>query len=648
VCVLLLKARGGAITRMYGADLLGATAAALAVVPLMHKVPTPLIVAGAGLLPAAALAVLGRNRAALVAGAAVVLLAAWPDALRVRYGKVYSEEGLDLLYERWTPTARLTVISTPFYQRGFGWGMGSRYVPRPVDQVWLEQDGAAGTPITHVTGAPDELSHLFYDVTSLADQIQPPVTACVIGAGGGRDVLAALASGAMSVDAVELNPAIVELVSTRFGDYSGDVYHAPGVHAVVSEGRSYLTRSPKRYDMIQISLIDSWAATAAGAYALSENYLYTLEAYRLYWNRLSLKGMLSTSRWITSLEAVRLANLVREALSREGVANPDAHLAIAQGGQVATVLAAREPFRGPRLDTLRAVCERRGFTLLWPPDRAGPDSSDVGLVLARGTEPFRARGLDVSVPVDDRPFFFHNVEVFGGRLPADANSFLNNTRAVIVLRRLMEIISVLAVVLFFLPFALRRVLPRESGFWRGSGYFAAIGLGFMLVEIPVIQRMILYLGHPSHAITVVLASMLLGAGLGSLASGRLRTPAIAVWGAVLVAAIAAANLGIPHLVVATIGWAWPARVLAAAGVAGALGLLMGFALPLGMLRFGDVGKPWFWAVNGACGVMASVCSLGLAMTFGFERVVWCGVALYVIAVLLLTAGTRSSVLSPPS
>ncbi len=641
VCLLLLRARAGAIGRMYGADLLGATAAALAVVPLMHRVPTPLIVAGSGLLPALALAVLGRAGGAVLATVAVVVLAAWPDGLRVRYGKVYSEEGLELLYERWTPTARLTVISTPFHQRAFGWGMGSRYVPRRVEQVWLEQDGAAGTPITRMTGASGELDHLVYDVTSLADQLQPPVRTCVIGAGGGRDVLAAMGSGARDVDAVELNPYIVQLVSTRFGEYSGDVYHTRGAHAVVSEGRSYLTRSSKRYDLIQISLIDSWAATAAGAYALSENYLYTLEAYRLYWNRLTPTGMLSTSRWVTSLEAVRLANLVREALSREHVANPNAHLAVAQGGQVATVLAAREPFTGARLDTLRAVCERRGFALLWPLDASHSDPGDVGLVLDRGPESFRARGLDVSVPVDDRPFFFHNVAVFGGQPSADVTSFLNNARAVLVLRGLMAVVTLLAVALFFLPFALRGALPREPGFWRGSGYFAAIGLGFMLVEIPVIQRMILYLGHPSHAITVVLASMLLGAGLGSLASGRLRAPAIAVWAALLVGGIAAANAGLPHLVTATIGWAWPARVLAAGGIAGALGFLMGFALPLGMLRFGDVGKPWFWAVNGASGVMASVCSLGLAMTLGFERVVWWGAGLYALAVLLLSAPSRS-------
>ena len=635
VCALLLRARGKEIGRMYAADLFGATLAAIAVVPFMRVIPTPLIVAGSGLLPVLALAALRKSRMAMVVSIGVVALLAWPGALHVRYGKVYSEKGLNVLYERWTPTARLTVISTAFQQRAFGWGMGSRYVPRQVDQVWLEQDGAAGTPITHVTGAPGERDHLYYDVTSLADQLQPPSHACVIGAGGGRDVLTALGAGASDVDAVEMNPFIVQLVSTQFGAYSGDIYHAPGVHAVVSEGRSYLARMAKKYDLIQISLIDSWAATAAGAYALSENYLYTLEAYRLYWNRLTPTGILSTSRWISSLEAVRLANLVREALSREHVADPSTHLAIAQGGQVATVLASREPFTGARLDSLRAVCERRGFTLLWPADATQPDSIGVGLVLAKGDGAFKARGFDVSVPVDDRPFFFHSVEVFGGQLPADAKSFLNNARAVLVLRRLMEIVTLLAVVLFFLPFAFGKALPRERGFWRGSAYFAAIGFGFMLVELPVIQRMILYLGHPSHAITVVLASMLCGAGLGSILAERLRGRAIVVWAVLLAAVVAAANIGIPHLVTATIGWAWAARVIAASLATGTLGLLMGVALPLGMLKFGDVAKPWFWAVNGACGVTASVCSLGLAMTFGFERVVWGGVVFYAIAAVLL-------------
>ena len=632
VCLLLLRARGRAIAPMYAADLTGATLGALAVVPLMHVLPTPAIVAGSALLPALALGLLGRPRAGLATAAVAVVLVAWPGALRVRYGKVYAETHLNLLYERWTPTARLTVISTPAGQRGFVWGTGSHYVSRPVQQLWLEQDGSAGTPITRLRPPPPSIDYLFYDVTSLAHQIAPPASVCVIGAGGGRDILTALAAGADDVDAVEMNPAIVGLVSRAFGDYSGDVYHLPGVHAVVSEGRGFLTRTPKRYDLIQISLIDSWAATAAGAYALSENYLYTIEAYRLYWRRLSASGMLSTSRWLTDYEAVRLAHLLHEALAREGVPDPAAHVIVARGGDVATVIATRVPVAGALRDSLAVVCARRGFEVEWP---AGGAGGDVERVLRAGIGEFRARGIDVSAPVDERPFFFHNRAVFGAAARADATSILKNTGAVLLLRGLMIVVSVLAALLFFVPFVFHDAAFRGAGFWRGSAYFAAIGLAFMLVEIPTIQRMILYLGHPSHAITIVLASMLLGAGVGSLASERLKPRRVAVWGATLVLAIAAMNVCLAPLRAATIGWPWAARAGIAFAVAAAVGLPMGFALPLGMVRFGDRARAWFWAVNGACGVAASVCSLGLAMTWGFAGVVWLGVALYAVATLLV-------------
>ena len=635
VCILLLRARGREIGRIYGADLMGATAGALVVVPLMHVLPTPVILVGSALLPALALLALGRTATGIVLLALVAGPLVWHEPLRVRHGKVYSENTENLLYEKWTPTARLTVISTAFHKRAFGWGMGANYVPRRVEQLWLEQDGSAGTPITRLNVPPAALEHLFYDVTNLAHQLQTPASVCVIGAGGGRDVLAALAAGAREVDAVELNPGIVNLVSRDFGSYSGDVYHLPGVRAVVDEGRSFLTRTPRQYDLVQISLIDSWAATAAGAYALSENYLYTVEAYRQYWRRLKPGGMLSTSRWLTDLEAVRLANLVREALRLEGVDDPRAHLAIALGDKVATVIASRAPFASGLRDTLEAACDRRGFVLQWPVRAASAASSDIDLVLREGVAAFRDRGVDVSAPVDERPFFFHNIAIFGGARRSDATSILNNARAVLLLRSLMIVVSVLAVLLFFLPFALGGALSRGPEFWRGSTFFALIGLGFLLVEIPMIQRMILYLGHPSHAITVVLASMLLGAGLGATVSGRLPNRALPGWGIALVALIALANLGFSPLFAATIGWPWALRTIAAFMISGLTGFLMGFALPLGMFRFGDRSKAWFWAVNGACGVVASVCSLGLAMTFGFQGVTWLGVAAYALAALLL-------------
>jgi hypothetical protein len=641
VCILLMRARGPAIGRMYGADLLGATAAALVVIPLMHIVPTPMIVAGAALLPATALIVIGRRLIGISLALAIASLLVWQAPLRLTYSKMYAESDLGLVYEKWTPTARLTVFRFPFWVQdpssGFGWGMGAKHIPQRIDQMWLEQDGSAGTPITRLTGPVGKLEYLFDDVTSLGYQLAPASEVAVIGAGGGRDILTALATGARTVEGVELNPHIVDLVSNRFREYSGDPYHLPGVRAVVAEGRSFLTTTPRRYDLIQISLIDSWAATAAGAYALSENYLYTVEAYRLYWSRLRPGGMISTSRWIlgtNALETIRLAHLVRTALELERVEHPERHIAIAQGSAVSTVLTSRVPFEGDRLNALASVCERRGFFLHWPRLSAYGDSMNIGYFLLHGPDTLRRYGLDLSPPRDDRPFFFHRISIFGAVDREGIRHLSENEQAVMLLRGLMLTVSVVALVLFFLPFVLRQALPRGRAFWRGSLYFGAIGLGFLLVEIPLVQMMVLYLGHPSHAVSVILASMLLGAGAGSLLSERVPLGAVGGWSPALPLILAAGILAIRSVIPATLGAPWLARAAIAGAMASSMGFVMGFAFPLGLRRFGDEAKAWFWAVNGACGVVASVCSVGLSMRFGFERVLWLAVGLYVAAVIL--------------
>src|ERR1044072_1945527 len=281
---------------MYAADLVGATCGTLAVVPLLHVVPTPFLLGAAGALALLGVLLVDRSHRIAVLAGAVVLggSLAWRERFQLHFTRGYSERAIRPLFEQWTPTARLTVFPWVFWinkpENAFGWGMGAKYVPHPLQQLWLEQDGSAGTPITRYSGDPKQLEHLAWDVTSVGSQIFHPREVCVIGAGGGRDILTALSNGAQRVTAVEINPHTIQLVSGRFGDFSGDVYHLPGVRAVASEGRSFLTRSPDLFDMIQISLIDSWAATSAGAYALSENYLYTVEAYRLYWNRLAQHG----------------------------------------------------------------------------------------------------------------------------------------------------------------------------------------------------------------------------------------------------------------------------------------------------------------------------------------------------------------------
>lgn len=644
ICVLLIEARGRELGRVYGADLFGATLGAAVVVPLMHVVPTPLLIAGCGLLPLAA--AVARDAAprwvAPAAGALLIGSMAWGAPYELHWVKGYSEDRSEMLHEQWTPTARITVWKRPFFLRNpdasFGWGMGSNFQPRPLRQLWIEQDGAAGTPITQLTGDPAELDHLFFDVTALGYELRPPRRVCVIGAGGGRDVLTALAGGATAVDAVELNGAIIDLVSGPFGELSGDIYHRPGVTAIASEGRAFLTRTDHRYDLLQISLIDSWAATAAGAFALSENHLYTLEAFRLYYDRLTPDGILSVSRWAHGrryLEASRLVLLAVAALEADGVADPRRHIVVMSGGALATLLVSRRAFEADELAAADEIAARRGFQRHWPPPHGGDRPSLITAVLVAGGGPLTQLGADMSPPTDDRPFFFQTVPLIGSVDPALLRATHVNEHAVILLRWLLAIIAAVALALFLAPFAIARVRPRSAELWRGSGYFAAIGIGFMLVEAGWIQRFILFLGHPSYSTTVVIAALLLGASAGSLLSARTELARLQRLAPALPLALLAINYALAPVFELALGSALAVRIAVAAAALLPAGFLLGFAFPCGMLRFGDDGKAWFWAINGVTSVLATVFSLALAMVVGFTQTVTLGCVCYLAAALLI-------------
>ena len=632
VCVLLLDAKGRAIGRRYAFDLIGACVGALLVVPLMSAVPTPMLCAAVGLLALAAYALVAERRRWMGLVVAAMIVGALFDgrAFKLSHTKEYEERAhLVPLHDKWTPTARIAVFDD-FMPPGFRWGAGTNQAPQePPEQLWLEQDGSAGTPITKFDGDWSKLEYLLWDVTAVGYQIAEPAKVAIVGAGGGRDILAAKLAGAETIHAIELNAAIVEAVNERFGDFSGRVYSLPGVEARVAEGRSELTRSEGGYDLIQISMIDSWSATAAGAYALSENNLYTVEAYELYLERLADDGIVATSRWMPGggfgLEVVRLLILVHEALAQRGVSDPLAHLVLVQGGKVGTVLASPAPFDAARLSRIAELATERGL-------RWFPGTSPVLKGFLSGRAALEEKGgVVLSPPTDDRPFFFQAMSPFGDVDASMAERLGFNAGAVVVLRRLMGVMTLITVVMFFAPFLLARWMKPAAGFWRGSAYFTAIGLSFMFVEIAWLQRFVLYLGHPSLATTVTLGAMLLGAGLGSAVSTRFGLDGWARrgWAAPLV--IAGLNAAFGPLFGATLGLGFAARVAVAIVAIAPAGFVMGFFFPLGMVRFGDRHKAWFWALNGAAGVLASVLSLALSMELGFRTVAWIGAGLYAVA-----------------
>jgi len=642
VCLLIIAAPGNRVARIYGADLLGATLGALLVIPLMHGIPTPPLVASLGLLPLGAALLCGTSPRIVAALATALLVSiAWGKPYELRYTKSRAEV-TPPLYERWTPTARVAVFPARKTD-AFAWGMGSRYRHEPVEQLWLELDGSAGSPITRFDGSLDGLEHLFFDVTSAAYQIRKPSQVCIIGAGGGRDILTALKAGASRVDAVELNPFIVEAVGETFGEFSGGVYHLPAVRAVVDEGRSFLTRTAEHYDVLQISLIDTWAATAVGAYSLSENNLYTLEAFRLYWQRLAPDGILTISRWISGsmqMEASRLALLADAALRQEGIGDPLQHIVLLQGDRVGNLLLFKRPRDRARMEAIDRIAAERGFVRRWP--ASARDDSLLSVVLREGPARLERMGFDLSPPSDDRPFFFQTLNIL--RVPdASVQAVVGfNEKSVVLLRQLLVTVAVATLCLFFIPFLLRRHISRAAGFGAGSAYFSSIGCAFMFVEIPLINRFTLYLGHPSRAVVVVLGTMLLGAGLGalsvsSLAAGRARAAVL-----LLPLLLTLQTVALHVLFAKTQSLSLPLRAALAIAIVAPPSYLMGFAFPLGMMRFGEGNRSWFWAVNGATSVVASVSTLALAMVFGFAAVQAVGIVCYVAAGLLLWRGAWSS------
>ncbi len=641
VCLLLMDAQRERVARMYASDLFGAFVGALLVVPLLWLVPTPSLAAALGFLPLVACALVSRaKKMRLVALAlATVLAATLVDArpYALSRTKMYEETGAHTpSFERWTPTARLTIFPSLPWGSGsaFLWGAADEGAKPSPEQYWLEQDGSAGTPITRYDGDDGKLAFLFDDVTSVGYELLHPQKVAIVGAGGGRDILAAKLGGAERVDAIELNRGIVEAMRGPFAEFSGGVYDLPGVHAIVGEGRHVLTGSAGDYDFIQISMIDSWAATAAGAFSLSENNLYTLEAYRLYFRRLAPSGVVSTSRWLApqfGFEVPRLFFLVEAALAAEGVDEPKRHLAVVAGGRVATVLMSKEPLSTARVTELERIAKSRGFSLLHPRTEGKLPAERVARLLEGGPKPLEKNGLVLSPPSDDRPFFFQMTSVFSPPAARELEELGANIQSVRVLRQLMLAMAAVTALLFFAPFAASRSIERGPGFWRGSGYFVAIGLGFMLVEIAWLQRVVLFLGHPSTAATVALGSMLLGAGIGSMLSGRLGEERVAGIGLFIALAVALVNALLEPVMSLTLGAALPVRVLVAAAVLLPASVPMGCAFPLGMTRFGGANRAWFWALNGAASVLASVGSLACAMEFGFLRVGYLGAATYVVA-----------------
>jgi len=647
VTVALTRILAG-IGTLYAFDLLGASLGALAIVPLLAWLDLPSAILLAGALAAAGACSFARvqraggARMAAVTAAALVALVGWnlfgSPALGVRYSKGRPLSGERIAFERWNDHSYVVAMrgreGRPFY-----WGAGRGAEDFREVTVELVIDGEAGTSITQWDGRPESLDWVQYDVTSLPYHLRRGGDAAVIGVGGGRDLLAALWAGSARVVGIELNGIFLDLLRGRARAFAA-IVDQPAVELVHDEARSALTRSDERFDVLQMSLIDTWAATGAGAFTLSENGLYTVNAWRVFLERLKPDGIFSVSRWFAPgdvSETHRLVVLAVASLLERGARDPARQLVLVSRGSVATLLVSATPFSEVDLGRVREVAARFGFELRALPGEA---PSDPGLrrILASQTPEALAVAarhphFDFSAPSDERPYFFNilrpgSFALFArgaGAIDGVEGVLAGNLRATLTLLALFGIAAVLVVAILFVPLLwVGRPAMSARSFGLSLLYFSLIGMGFMLIQVPFLQRFAVFLGHPTYTFSVILATMILFAGLGSLWSDRVAIlETRLVWAIPLGVAclVVALNATLQGILDAAVELSLPGRCAVVVGCVAPVSTLLGFCFPFGIRLVGGVSQAataWMWGVNGAAGVLASIAAVGISMWAGID------------------------------
>ncbi len=658
---MLLSFGAERVNRLYFVDLVGAALGCL-----LSPLALTLFGAGGCLLVGALLGLAGaaaatppeRRRlalpafavAALAGGALVPRIEAWlPVPGRgilalTREHRVDTSRRAD--YTRWTATSRIDLVSGA-EKAGVIYTRGTRTEGHPPvpDEKIIVQDANAGTVLVNFSDHPEALEILRRSMYAAAVRLQSSPRVLVIGVGGGNDVWAALASGARSVRGIELNAPIVEIHREVFPDYTRALVGDPRVELVVDEGRSALSRDPRRYDVIQMTGVDTWTGLKSGAYVLAENYLYTREAIETMLGRLAPGGILQIIRMAREMEALRMAaNLDAAVRSAGGTPLRRSLIAMHTGDVLMAFLLKKGAFTPAEVDsTLRYVAENGIFPVYLPGYRTGNAVEEF--VKAEDKAAFiDAYPRDISPTSDDRPYFFNFArwsDPWRSRELATEPPHVSQGNPFLILAQL-GLALLLSVLLIAAPLW-RLPGARHAGAGRFLVYFAGVGLGFIMIEIGMMQKLTVFLGHPIYSITVTLASLLFFAGLGSLVSeGWFRAaPGRAAWlPAGLALFVGAFLFAWPALFAALVGLPLAARIALAVAILAPLGLLLGVPFAYGIRRLRETAPeivPWAWAVNGCTSVVGSIATVILSMTLGFAATLAIAAGIYALAFASLLA-----------
>jgi hypothetical protein len=552
------------------------------------------------------------------------------------------------LFERWNSFSRVAVFKFPMI---FNWGISPliEKAIQPAEQLQLEVDCGSMTPLTRFDGRLEFIQYLKHDITAFAHHLRPHSKVLVIGPGGGRDILASLVFNQPEIHAAEINPAVREAVNNRFGDFTGHLDRLPQVHYAVSEGRNYIERSKQLFDIIVISLVDTWSASAAGAFAFIENGLYTVEAWKTLLSHLTPGGILSLTRWYYGTEPwpvniIRACILGMETLEQMGVVSPERCIVVLSlprvdlnQSYVGTVLISPRPFSDADISILDDQCRNSGCEIAYSWKKSA--DTTLSLLMSQNRQDFiNSSPVDISPVTDDRPYFQFYDRLFEPNDPTRHQIKMISPGGQ-TLKTLLLIFTVVCFCLIAIP---TLILIKNKNFHPSNPtayaiYFSLIGLSYIFVELALIQRFSLFLGHPSFGFTVVLFGLLTSSAGGSLLSQKIipRYP----WFLLLISLIGSFS-SIGHAILQFfIESNILLRVLLTLALILPMGFLMGLYLPWGFqgIRKEQVQfSGWCWAINCSMSVMGAVVGTISLISFGETLTLRVAAVLYALSWILLT------------
>jgi predicted membrane-bound spermidine synthase len=655
------------IGKIYGIDLLGAAAGCLFALLIMKTIDTPSAIVILSSAAALGAYLYARSSDSALYTKPVIILAcisiliatiniALPKPfiypLWVKGVSVSSE---NIAYEKWNTISRVTVYhewrGTPHL-----WGP-SPHLPKNATSAYkfLTIDGDAGTPITSFN--PEDMSshkYLEYDVVNMAYALPNMEDAAIIGVGGGRDLLSAKYFGAKTAVAIDVNPVQIDLLKNHpeFSNYA-NLNKLPGVELINSEARSWFRQNNRKFDIIQMSLIDTWAATGAGAFALSENGLYTTEAWDIFLNDLSENGVFTVSRWYqegATNETARLLSLAMSSLFAQGISDTQEHIFLTGSGNIATLILSKNPFTDQQLDALHNRADKMSFRVLASPRIKSAEGILGNFLRIKDINALNdfADSLpdyDLSPPTDMKPFFFNQtrmtnpIKIIKLATSKKVGAFFGHAKATMNLFIIIifSAVMVAAVIIWPLRSTVKNMPPALA--YNGTFYFLMIGFGFMLTEISLLQALGIFLGHPIYGLSIVLFSLILSAGLGSLISDKLPLKnkswqigwciTTCIYTIFLSFALKEAFINFAEV-------SLPLRASISVLLIIPCGMLLGYGFPTGLTlieKLDSKSTVWFWGINGAAGVFASTIAIALNIILGLDKTLIIGGTCYLLLMI---------------